>query len=110
MNHYEETVIIDGSLENEEVDTEVKKIEDLIQAQGGKILDINRWGRKKLAYPIRKKEQGFYIVITFEADGSSIAGLERELELNESILRYLSIAVREESIEKEKESIEKGKE
>ena len=103
MKNYEETVIIDGSLENEQIDTEVKKIEDLVQAHGGKNLDINRWGRKKLAYPIRKKDQGYYIVVTFEADGSSIVGLERELELNEAILRYLSIAARVESAEKEKE-------
>jgi small subunit ribosomal protein S6 len=103
LKRYEGTIVIDGSLENEQVDTEVKKVEDLIQAQGGKILDVNRWGRKKLAYPIRKKGQGFYAVIQFEVDGSSISGLEHELELNETILRYLIIAVQKESAEKEKE-------
>jgi small subunit ribosomal protein S6 len=102
LKYYEETVIIDGSLENEQIDTEVKKIEEIIQTHGGKIHDIHRWGRKKLAYPIRKKEQGYYIVITFEADGSSIVEFERELELNETVLRYLSISARQESSEKEK--------
>ena len=103
LKHYEGTIVIDGSLENEEIDTEVKKIEDLIQAQGGKILDINRWGRKKLAYPIHKKGQGFYVVIQFEADGSSVSELEHEFELNEALLRYLIIAEKKGSAEKEKE-------
>ncbi|UCE19734.1 MAG: 30S ribosomal protein S6 [Gemmatimonadota bacterium] len=102
MKYYEETIVIDGSLENEQIDTEVKKIEELIQTRGGKIHDINRWGRKKLAYPIRKKEQGYYIVITFEAEGSSIVEFEHELELNETVLRYLSISASQESAAKEK--------
>ena len=109
MKLYEETVVFDGTLENEQIDAEIHKIEDLVKTLGGTIHDINRWGRKKLAYPIRKKEQGYYIVITFEADGSSITGLERELELNEAVLRYLNIAAAKKSPEKEKEK-EKEKE
>jgi len=93
LKAYEGTIVIDGSLENEHIDAEVKKIEDLIQSRNGTIIDVNRWGRRKLAYPIRKKEQGYYVVIRFEAEGSSIAGLEHELELNEAILRCLTVAL-----------------
>lgn len=103
MKLYEETIVIDGSLENEQVNEEVKKVEDLIQAHGGKISDMNRWGRRKLAYPIRKKGQGYYVVIRFEADGASIAGLEHEFDLNEAILRYLTIAVEKEPAEEKGE-------
>ncbi|MFQ6092886.1 MAG: 30S ribosomal protein S6 [bacterium] len=99
MKIYEETIVIDGSLENEGIEAEVKKIEGLIQAHGGTISDINRWGRRKLAYPIRRKGQGYYVVVRFEAEGSSVAELERELELDETVLRYLNIAVKQEPTE-----------
>jgi small subunit ribosomal protein S6 len=93
LKQYEETIVFDGSLENEQINAELKKVEDIIQSHGATISDINRWGRRKMAYPIRKKEQGYYVIITFETDGPSITGIEHEYELNEAILRYLTIAV-----------------
>ena len=101
MKLYEETIVIDGSLENEQINTEIKKVEDIIQAQGGKISDVDRWGRRKLAYPIAKKVQGYYVVVRYEAEGTAISGIEHEFELNEAILRYLTIAVEKEPSKEE---------
>ena len=101
MKQYEETIVFDGSMENEQINAELKKVEEIIQSHKGTISDINRWGRKKMAYPIRKKEQGYYAVFTFEADGPSVTEIEHEYELNEAILRYLTIAVEKKSTEQE---------
>lgn len=96
MKQYEETIVVDGSLENEQVSEVVKKVEELIQTHGGQISDVNRWGRRKLAYPIQKKVQGYYVVIRFEAKGEAISPIEHEFEMNENILRYLTIVVEKE--------------
>ncbi len=106
LKSYEETVIIDGALDNDQVNVEVKKIEDLIRAHQGNIIEVNRWGRRRMAYPIRKKAQGFYVIFRFEAEGQFIVELEHELGLNETIMRYLTIAVEEEMAAAEKEKAE----
>lgn len=107
MKQYEETIVFDGTLENEQINAEVKKVEEIIQSHGGTISDVNRWGRKKMAYPIRKKEQGYYVVVTFEAKGESVVGIEHEYEMIEPILRYLTIAVEKELEEKSTDKEEK---
>jgi len=93
LKQYEETIVLDGSLENEQVDEYLQKIEEIMKSHGGTISDINRWGRRKLAYPIEKKDQGYYTVITFEAEGPAIAAIEQDFEMDETILRYLTIVV-----------------
>ena len=101
MKLYEETIVIDGSLDNEQINEQVKTVEDVIQAHGGKISEVNRWGRRKLAYPIRKQTQGYYVVIRYEAEGTAITPIEHEFELNEAILRYLTITAEKESSREE---------
>jgi small subunit ribosomal protein S6 len=96
LKHYEHTVVIDGSLDNDQINVEVKKVEDLIRGLKANISDVNRWGRRKMVYPIHKRTQGYYVIFRFEAEGSSIVQLEHELRLNEAILRFLTIAIEEE--------------
>ena len=103
LKSYEETIIIDGSLENEQINAELEKIEGIIKSHGAAISDVNRWGRRKMAYPIGKKDQGYYTVITFEASGPSIVEIEHEFELREAILRYLTIVLEEPSAEGEEQ-------
>ena len=86
---YETTFIVNASLEDSQVDAVVNRVQDFITRNGGEISAINRWGRKRLAYTIQKKTNGFYVNIEFAAPGSLVAHLEHSFLLEENILRFL---------------------
>ncbi|MBI5471112.1 MAG: 30S ribosomal protein S6 [Ignavibacteriae bacterium] len=92
-NTYESTVIINASLDDAQVESVVTRISETITKNGGSITALNKWGRKRLAYSINKKTNGFYVNFEFTAPSSSIALLERSYQLDEMILRYLTIAL-----------------
>jgi small subunit ribosomal protein S6 len=88
---YETTFIINASLEDTQVDAVIGRVQDTITKNGGAIKALDKWGRKRLAYPIRKKTNGFYVNIEFEAPSTLLSQLERSYQLDEMILRYLTI-------------------
>ena len=92
MTTYETIFVLDPSLEEHGIQKEIQKVEELIAGRQGKIVKTEKWGLKKFAYPIKKKLQGFYTLICFEGDGNIPLELERSYKLNESCLRYLTVA------------------
>ncbi|MCX6133569.1 MAG: 30S ribosomal protein S6 [Ignavibacteriales bacterium] len=90
---YETTFIVNASLDDHQIDAVIEKVKDLIIKNGGEIREFVKWGRKRFAYPIRKKNNGFYVVIEFSAPGEVIAKLERHYFLDENVLRYLSLVL-----------------
>lgn len=90
-NIYESMVIIDPMLEDDQAEEIIKKIIETIEVNGGSMREIDRWGRRRLTFPIRKSKMGNYVVLQFEAPTSSLAILERWYRLNESVLRFLTI-------------------
>jgi small subunit ribosomal protein S6 len=90
---YETTFIVNASLDDHQIDAVIEKVKDLITKNGGEIREFVKWGRKRFAYPLRKKNNGFYVVIEFSAPGDVIAKLERHYFLDENILRYLSLVL-----------------
>lgn len=91
MGKYETIFVIDSLLKTEEIENIITKYEKFISANGGKIEQIDRWGKKRLAFEIKKRQYGYYVLILFEGIPSMIKSLEREYRLNESILRYKTI-------------------
>lgn len=98
-NHYESVVILNASLEDDQIDSTLNRIEDQISSSGGKITDIDKWGRKRLAYPIQKSKSGYYVIYRFESPRELIAKLERNYRLDESIIRYLTIKLEKQDLE-----------
>lgn len=90
---YESTFIVNASLDDAQIDAVIGHVQELITTNGGEITSLAKWGRKRLAYPIRKKNNGFYVTIEFKALGHLIAQLERLCQLDENIIRYLTIQV-----------------
>ena len=97
MNRYELTYIIDVALEESDRKALIEKVSGIIAANGGEIekVDETFWGKRRLAYPINYKTEGWYVLVTFSAPGESIRELERNLEINESVLRYLTVKLEE---------------
>jgi small subunit ribosomal protein S6 len=88
---YETTIIINASLEDTQVDAVIARAQETITKNGGAITALNKSGRKRLSYSINKKTNGFYVSIEFTAPGELIGLLERSYQLDEMILRYLTI-------------------
>ncbi len=88
---YETTFIVNASLEDPQIDAVINHVQEIITRNGGEVIAVNRWGRKRLAYTIKKKNNGFYTNIEFSASGTVIPQLERAYLLDENILRFLTI-------------------
>ena len=89
--NYETTFIVNAGLDDPQIDAVIEKVKELIVKNGGELRDVFKWGRKRFTYTIRKKNNGFYTVIEFSAPGDAIAKLERHYQLDENIIRYLTI-------------------
>lgn len=90
---YESTFIVNASLDDQQIDATIAKVQDTIEKNGGEIKSLEKIGRKRLAYPINKKNNGFYVSIEFVATGSLIGQLERFYLLEENVLRYLTVVL-----------------
>ena len=90
MNSYETLFVVDASLAEEEIKATIEKFTALI-TENGTIESIDEWGKRKLAYPINDKNDGYYVLVNFKSEGSFTAELERLYGINENILRSIVI-------------------
>jgi len=88
---YESAVLINAALEDEQIQSIISRIKEIITTDGGEIREIEVWGRKRLAYMVRKNKIGYYAIFRFNALPDIISKLERFYKLEENILRYLTI-------------------
>ena len=87
---YETTFIINAALEDNDIEAVITKVTGYIENHGGKVEEIDRWGRRRLAYPINKKYNGYYVHVIFQATSSTIPILERFMVLEDTVLRHLT--------------------
>ena len=104
-NIYESAVLINAALEDDQIDSVISRVKETISNNGGEIRDIENWGRKRLAYMVKKSKIGYYVFFRFNAPSSIVSKLERTYVLDEHILRFLTIKLDNDAIE----SIEKNK-
>lgn len=96
MNRYELTYIIDTALEETARKEMIEKISNLIAANGGEVEKVDEtWGKRRLAYAINYKTEGWYVLVTFKAPAELPRELERNLEIYESVIRYLIVKLEE---------------
>ncbi len=92
MKTYEMLYVLDAGLTEEANEALVKKFEDVVASSGGKVVSTDKWGVKKLAYSINYKNDGFYVLMTFEAEGSVVKELDRVAGLTSEVLRRVITA------------------
>lgn len=88
MNHYELLAIVSGRFAENEIEPEFGKIEALIKKYGGPVHYRQNLDRKRLAYPIEKQMYGYYFLVEFDSEPTTIAKLDRELKLSSEVLRH----------------------
>jgi small subunit ribosomal protein S6 len=87
MRQYELMIILDPDLEERTIQPSLDKFLTVITKDGGTLDNIDLWGKRRLAYEIKKKTEGIYAVVRFNAESATAKELDRQLGLNESILR-----------------------
>ena len=88
MRQYELVIIFEASLDDQAVNEGIKRTTDFMKTQGGSFGKVERWGRRKLAYPVKKKTDGFYVVIEAFGEPDKQAALDRSLFLADDVLRH----------------------
>ncbi|MCJ7666317.1 MAG: 30S ribosomal protein S6 [Actinobacteria bacterium] len=91
MKEYELAVIFVGELEEEKIDGEIAKLTTLLEKEKCEIIRVDKWGVKKLAYPIKKQENGFYTFIYFNGTSAIIPELDRINKINDLVLRHMVV-------------------
>ncbi|WP_280468811.1 30S ribosomal protein S6 [Nocardia cyriacigeorgica] len=87
MRQYEVMVILDPSLDERTVGPNLENMLSVVRTEGGKIDKVDIWGRRRLAYEISKQAEGIYAVVDLTAEPATVSELDRQLGLNESVLR-----------------------
>ncbi|MGL4307900.1 30S ribosomal protein S6 [Cetobacterium sp. SF1] len=91
MRNYEIMYIINPTILEEGREAIIAKVTNILTAAGANILKSEKWGERKLAYPIDKKKTGFYVLTTLEMDGTKLAEVESKLNITEEVMRYIIV-------------------
>ena len=94
MNKYE-VMFIAKPLEDAEVDPIAEFVSNLIKKNGGNVEKVDRWGKRHLAYPVKKQADGNYVLINFEADPAVIKEIDRVMKIQDDILKHLIVKIEE---------------
>lgn len=95
MNNYEVIYILNSEQDDETIAAQTEKFNALVAANGGEVLKVDVWGRRRLAYPIDFKNEGYYVLMNIKAGPELPAELERNFRISDEVMRY--IVVRQEA-------------
>ena len=105
MRRYETIFIASPTLTDEQAEELVRQFEGIIAEQGGELLKTDKWGRKKLAYEVQKFSEGYYTLFEMNAGPSLIAELERRFRNHDSVIKFLSVRMDEQSKAAERQKV-----
>jgi len=92
MRDYEIVYIFDSAVDRSVIDQKLQRFDQLATADaGGEVLAVEHWGKRQLAYPIKKHDNGYYVVVQFRTTPESLPEFERAIKLDEDVLRYLVV-------------------
>lgn len=91
MVNYEGVFIINPDLTSDASKGVLAQVQDLVSKNGGRIDNVQEWGKRRLAYKIKKKQEGNYVILNFQLDSKVTKKLEQSLRLNDNVMRYLLV-------------------
>ena len=100
MRNYQSVLILKPDLDEAQVDQSVEKITSVLQKFGGSILKLDKWGKKRLAYRVKKNKFGYYLNVYHTCEAGKVPDLEKEYQLYDLVIKYLVIRLEERDIER----------
>ncbi len=97
MRRYEVVFVLAPTMAEEEVDQLIDSYSAVAQEVGAEVVQLDKWGKRRLAFPVQKHTEGYYTVLTLEEEAAkSVAELERRFKVNDSVIRFLSVRIDQE--------------
>lgn len=96
MQIYESIFIINPNLPDEEIAGVIKKMQDVVAKQGGEMTKFEDWGKKKLAYEIKKQKRGHYVFFQFKSAPAVVSELERTFKMTDAVIKFLTVKLEKE--------------
>jgi small subunit ribosomal protein S6 len=94
MRRYEVVFVLAPTLADEEVEEQVETYVNVATEMGAEIVEVDKWGKRRLAFPVQRHNEGYYTVVTLnETAGEAVAELERRFKVTDSVIRFLSVRV-----------------
>jgi small subunit ribosomal protein S6 len=97
MLQYETIFMTDPNLTEEETDAIAALVESIVTSSGGKVLKTEKWGKRRLAYPVDHREEGIYTLMLLECPPEQVKEIDRRYRMNDRILRHLTVRMEDES-------------
>ena len=98
MNTYESIFILRSTLNDEDVQKTVSKIEGVVK-QGGELIATENWGKKRLAYEVMKEKKGIYVLLRFRAKGDLVSEIERNYRIDDNVIKFLTVKLDKKAVE-----------
>lgn len=93
MRTYEATFITDPNLTEEEVENFIQQMSKVVEGKGAKVAQVDRWGKKPLAFQVGRFKEGHIVILTLEGGGEAISELERRFRVTDFIIRFLTVRI-----------------
>jgi small subunit ribosomal protein S6 len=102
MRAYEFMIMFDNDLDDAAIQATLGRVNEMVQAGNGQVVNIDRWGRRRLAYEINKKHEAYYVVLEIVTEATNLDDIERYLRISDGVVRHKSIRL------PEKEAVRRG--
>ncbi|HEY4685364.1 MAG TPA: 30S ribosomal protein S6 [Dehalococcoidia bacterium] len=91
LRDYELVVILSPEIGDDTVSASIQRVQESVTSRGGEVVDVNHWGRRRLAYPIKRHLEGNYVVSQIKLDPTQVPDLETNLRISEEVIRHLIV-------------------
>jgi len=91
LRNYECMLVLEPALETEAIDNLIARFQDIVTRNDGKVENINRWGKRRLAYQIGQNTDGYYVVMNLQGENQTISELDRILKITDGVIRHMIV-------------------
>ncbi len=93
MRNYECMIILDPTLETEAIDNSLARFLDIVAKNGGKVENVNKWGKRRLAYQIGQSTEGYYVILDIQGKNETVSELDRILKITDEVVRHMIVRI-----------------
>lgn len=93
MRNYECMIILDPTLETEAIDNSIARFSDIVAKNDGKVENVNKWGKRRLAYQVGQNTEGYYVILNIQGKNETVSELDRVLKITDEVVRHMIVRI-----------------